>query len=73
MPRRQPKDLIRHRTVHATLTNHEIEREPATPEALRAHPALTRFIAWVADKPPDFHSPTRRRTVRDAWRLSRKH
>lgn len=69
-----PVHPICHRTIHATLTNHEIERGYSTPEALRAQPALARFIAWVADKPADFHRSTRRNADRDdAWRQSRRH
>lgn len=55
-----PLHPICHRTIHATLTNVELVRGLGEIEALRAHPALARFIAWVADKPPDFHAPTRR-------------
>ena len=29
-----------------------------TPEALRAHPRLAKFAAWVARRPHDFHSKT---------------
>jgi hypothetical protein len=32
----------------------------ATPEALRAHPEVARFMQWVQDKPIDFNPPTRR-------------
>ena len=28
--------------------------------ALLEDEALARFVEWVADKPPDFHAPTRR-------------
>lgn len=52
---------ICHRTIHATLTNAELARVYADPTALRAHPAIARFLAWIADKPLDFHAPTRRR------------
>lgn len=69
-----PVHPICHRTIHATLTNREIERDYSTPEALRAQPALARFIAWIADKPADFHRSTRRNADRDdAWRQSRRH
>lgn len=37
------------------LTEAELARDYNTPEALRAHPALARFIAWVARKDPYFH------------------
>ena len=43
-----------HKEIHATLTEAELARSYATPEALRAHPRLARFVAWVARRPPDF-------------------
>ena len=52
---------ICHRAIHAALSNGELERGFASPQALRAHPELARFVAWVAGKDPDFHAPTRRR------------
>ncbi|WOE76585.1 HNH endonuclease [Alterisphingorhabdus coralli] len=51
---------ICHRTIHATFTNAELARSYATAEALCGHPDIARFIDWIADKPPDFHAPTRR-------------
>ena len=47
-----------HKEIHATLTEAELAREFATVEALRAHPRLARFVAWVARRPPDFHGKT---------------
>lgn len=47
---------ICHREIHATLTEAELAREYNTPEALRAHPRLARFAAWVARRPPGFAS-----------------
>lgn len=47
---------ICHNEIHATLTEAELARDFATPEALRAHPGLRRFFDWVAGKPPGFHS-----------------
>ncbi len=54
---------ICHRQVHATLTEAELARHYATPEALRSHPDLARFIAWVSKRPPEFASkiPGKRR------------
>lgn len=54
---------ICHNEIHATLTEAELAREYCTVEALRAHPRLATFIAWVARRPPEFHSkaPGRRR------------
>lgn len=56
-----PVHPICHRTIHATLTNKELERDFHTPERLRAHPEIAAFVRWVAGKEPDFHAPTRRR------------
>ena len=55
-----PVHPICHRAIHRFLTNQQIARDFASPRALRAHPEIAKFIAWVADKDPDFHAPTRR-------------
>ena len=54
---------ICHREIHATLTEAELARDYKTVEALRAHPRLAGFIAWVRKRPPEFRSkvPGRRR------------
>ncbi len=54
---------ICHNEIHATLGETELARAYATPEALRSHPRLARFIAWVVRRPPGFRSrvPGRRR------------
>ena len=57
----EPVHPICHRTIHATLTNAELARAYAHPAVLRAQPDIARFLGWIADKPPDFHAPTRRR------------
>ena len=49
---------ICHDEIHATLTEAELARAYHTIAALRAHPHLARFIAWVARRPPEFHSKT---------------
>ncbi|MDJ0824998.1 MAG: HNH endonuclease [Rhodobacter sp.] len=49
---------ICHNEIHATLTEAELARDYASVEALRAHPRLAKFIAWVAKRPPEFHSRT---------------
>ena len=46
---------ICHSEIHATLTEAEIARSYATVDALKQHPRLEKFFAWVADKPPDFY------------------
>ncbi|ROU02970.1 HNH endonuclease [Histidinibacterium lentulum] len=47
---------ICHKEIHATLTEAELARNYATVEALRAHPRLERFAAWVRRRPPGFGS-----------------
>jgi hypothetical protein len=56
-----PLHPICHRIIHATFDNATLAREGGDLPALRAHPELARFLDWIADKPPDFHAPTRRR------------
>ena len=56
----EPVHPICHRTLHAALSNAELARL-GTLEAVRADPTVSRFLAWVADKPPDFHAPVRRK------------
>jgi hypothetical protein len=56
-----PVHPICHRAIHAALDNKALERDYASGDALRRHPELARFLAWIASKEPDFHAPTRRR------------
>ena len=49
---------ICHNEIHAALSEAELARDYNTVAALRAHPRLARFIAWVAKRPPRFHSKT---------------
>jgi len=50
---------ICHKEVHRVLSEAELARHYNTPEALRAHPELARFLAWVAKRPPDFLSKSK--------------
>lgn len=54
-----PVHPICHWAIHANFTNAQLARFGADREALLVNEALARFVAWVADKPPDFHAPTR--------------
>ncbi|PIE08844.1 MAG: hypothetical protein CSA73_01395 [Rhodobacterales bacterium] len=47
---------ICHDQIHATLSETELARSYHTITALRAHPDLARFLAWVAKRPADFRS-----------------
>ena len=49
---------ICHTTIHATLTETQLARDYADIDALRAHPQIARFIAWVRERPPEFHART---------------
>lgn len=49
---------ICHQAIHANVTNSELERLYSTIEALRERPDVAKFLAWVADKDPDFHVAT---------------
>jgi hypothetical protein len=54
-----PLHPICHRTIHTTFSNAQLARLPPMSEALLSDPAMARFVAWIADKPADFHAPTR--------------
>jgi hypothetical protein len=51
---------ICHRTIHAHFSNAELARMAPDPDVLRATPEIARFLLWIANKPPDFHAPTRK-------------
>ena len=59
-----PVHPICHRTLHATLDNRALADLAGDAGALRARPEIARFLAWVADKDPDFHAPTHRHRAR---------
>jgi hypothetical protein len=54
-----PLHPICHRAIHAMADNKELARRYPTLDALRATPEMARFLTWIANKPPDFHAPTR--------------
>ncbi|MCB2131832.1 MAG: HNH endonuclease, partial [Rhodobacteraceae bacterium] len=49
---------ICHREIHAAFSETELARNYATIAALRAHPRISGFAAWVARRPPAFRSRT---------------
>lgn len=51
---------ICHRKIHATLSERELARSYSNWAALQAHPEITAFIAWVANKAPTFYDNSRR-------------
>lgn len=54
-----PLHPICHRTIHASASNADLARMAGL-DALREREEVRRFLTWIADKPPDFHAPTRR-------------
>lgn len=54
-----PLHPICHRAIHASASNADLARLYPTLDRLRAREDIARFLAWIADKPPDFHAPTR--------------
>ncbi|WP_301076024.1 HNH endonuclease signature motif containing protein [Sphingomonas sp.] len=55
----QPLHPICHRAIHAAADNVRLARMGDL-STVRALPAITRFLNWIAHKPADFHAPTRR-------------
>jgi hypothetical protein len=55
---------ICHRAIHAAVANADLARRYPTLDALRGQEEIARFLGWIADKPPDFHAPTRRARAR---------
>lgn len=49
---------ICHNEIHAALSEAELARVYNNVEALRAHPRIARFVAWVRKRPNGFHSKT---------------
>lgn len=54
-----PVHPICHKTIHANFTNAQLARIGDDPARLKENEAVAKFLAWIADKPPDFHAPTR--------------
>ncbi|CUH78202.1 hypothetical protein [Tropicibacter naphthalenivorans] len=47
---------ICHNEIHARFTEAELARDLHDVDALRAHPDMQGFLAWVAKRPPTFHA-----------------
>lgn len=57
---RVPVHPICHRAIHAHFTNAELARLDGARAPVAGHPQVAKFLRWIADKPPDFHAPTKR-------------
>ncbi|SDH10977.1 HNH endonuclease [Roseospirillum parvum] len=57
--------VVCHRKIHAELSEAALATSHHTPAALKAEPAITAFLKWVAGKPAEFidhhHRPAGRR------------
>lgn len=54
----EPLHRVCHRKLHSLWTERELATLYNTPEAIRAHPEIARFVAWLRRKPPEFWVPT---------------
>jgi hypothetical protein len=61
-----PMHPICHRTIHAFVANRDLATAYPTMTQLRMRDDVRRYLKWIADKPPDFRAPTRRRNASDA-------
>jgi len=46
--------VICHRMIHRLFDEVTLARDRNTPEALRTHPDMARFLAWVRRQPPEY-------------------
>lgn len=51
---------ICHQKIHATLSENELAKHYHTWRALKNHPEIAKFIAWVQKRPPDYIDKNRR-------------
>ena len=49
-----------HKEIHATLSTNELANQYNTVAALRTHPRLAKFFNWVAKRPPEFLSRSKK-------------
>lgn len=62
---------ICHSAIHARFSETELATRLSDIETLRRDPAVAEFIAWVREKPPGFHAPTRMTRARRVARTPR--
>jgi hypothetical protein len=55
-----PLHPICHRAIHHAADNRTLAKLAGL-DAVRALPEMQPFLKWIANKPPDFHAPTRGR------------
>lgn len=50
-----PLHAICHQKIHATFSERELHHYYHTPDRLRQHSEIQRFIKWVSKKPIDYY------------------
>ena len=55
-----PIHRICHRKIHATFSERELAKDFSSWSALKLHPEIAAFVAWVANKPLTFYDNSRR-------------
>lgn len=53
-----PLHPICHRAIHQAADNKTLAKL-ASLDGVRLLPEMQPFLRWIANKPPDFHAPTR--------------
>lgn len=53
-----PMHRVCHRMIHRLFDHTTLARHLNTPEAVRAHPDMARFLAWIRRQPPEFVART---------------
>ncbi|MEM0996525.1 MAG: HNH endonuclease [Bacteroidota bacterium] len=51
--------IICHTKIHSVFTERELLTHYHTPERIRKHPEMAKFIKWVSKKEPDFRDRNR--------------
>jgi 5-methylcytosine-specific restriction endonuclease McrA len=54
-----PMHRVCHQKIHSVFTEAELATTYHDWDALRAHPAMTDFIRWIARKPPGYYDRSR--------------
>lgn len=58
--------VICHTKIHSIFSEKELNNFYNTPERIRSHPEMEKFIAWVAKKDPEFRDRNKPTNLRKA-------
>jgi len=67
------KDVVRihrvcHNKIHSVWSEKELADYYHTPERIKTHPEMIKFISWMQNKPIDFYVKTKDSNVRKSKR-----